>query len=248
MALEYCRLKKAKTETRTKSKSKQWKDDQSNVFSFCLKYEKYCRKFWNPPCLTHWPTFVSRKFPQVQLLVGEFVDPIFRRVARAHQRAHGAPRLRPSPAPRWFLISQNHHRTVRLETPASAVDQIVSYCWTFWESKIFKEYSQILQTIQNIHWFQSFSHQRGSCRASSVSSHQLWQRVSFPLWFIYWNLLKHWLWIMIGLKHLWCVNGNIVFLSGFIYSERISTESFWQWQCHDNVKDEKTFQTKKFNG
>ena len=153
MALEYCRLKKAKTETRTKSKSKQWKDDQSNVFSFCLKYEKYCRKFWNPPCLTHWPTFVSRKFPQVQLLVGEFVDPIFRRVARAHRRAHGAPRLRPSPAPRWFLISQNHHRTVRLETPASAVDQIVSYCCTFWESKIFKEYSQILQTIQNIHWF-----------------------------------------------------------------------------------------------
>ena len=33
-----------------------------------------------PACLTHWPTFVSRKFPQVQLLVGEFVDPIFRRV------------------------------------------------------------------------------------------------------------------------------------------------------------------------
>ena len=151
MALEYCHLKKAKTESNFKSK--QWKDDQSNVFSFCLKYEKYCRKFWNPPCLTHWPTFVSRKFPQVQLLVGEFVDPIFRRVARAHRRAHGAPRLRPSPAPRWFLISQNHHRTVRLETPASAVDQIVSYCWTFWESKIFKEYSQILQTIQNIHWF-----------------------------------------------------------------------------------------------
>ena len=29
-----------------------------------------------PACLTHWPTFVSRKFPQVQLLVGEFVDPI----------------------------------------------------------------------------------------------------------------------------------------------------------------------------
>ena len=28
--------------------------------------------------------------------------------------------------PRWFLISQNHPRTVRLETPASAVDQIVS--------------------------------------------------------------------------------------------------------------------------
>ena len=27
-----------------------------------------------PACLTHWPTFVSRKFPQVQLLVGEFVD------------------------------------------------------------------------------------------------------------------------------------------------------------------------------
>ena len=88
---------------------------------------------------------------------------------------------RDPPAPRWFLISQNHHRTVRLETPASAVDQIVSYCWTFWESKIFKEYSQILQTIQNIHWFQSFSHQRGSCRASSVSSHQLWPRVRF-LW------------------------------------------------------------------
>ena len=77
-----------------------------------------------PACLTHWPTFVSRKFPQVQLLVGEFVDldPIFRRVARAHQRANGALK----PAPRWFLISQNHHRTVRLETPASAVDQIVS--------------------------------------------------------------------------------------------------------------------------
>ena len=75
-----------------------------------------------PACLTHWPTFVSRKFPQVQLLVGEFVDPIFRRVARAHRRANGALK----PAPRWFLISQNHHRTVRLETPASAVDQIVS--------------------------------------------------------------------------------------------------------------------------
>ena len=29
-----------------------------------------------PACLTHWPTFVSRKFPQVQLLVGEFVDPV----------------------------------------------------------------------------------------------------------------------------------------------------------------------------
>ena len=75
-----------------------------------------------PVCLTHWPTFVSRKFPQVQLLVGEFVDPIFRRVARAHRRANGALK----PAPRWFLISQNHPRTVRLETPASAVDQIVS--------------------------------------------------------------------------------------------------------------------------
>ena len=75
-----------------------------------------------PACLTHWPTFVSRKFPQVQLLVGEFVDPIFRRVARAHRRANGALK----PAPRWFLISQNHPRTVRLETPASAVDQIVS--------------------------------------------------------------------------------------------------------------------------
>ena len=45
-----------------------------------------------------------------------------RRVARAHRRAHGALKA----APRWFLISQNHHRTVRLETPASAVDQIVS--------------------------------------------------------------------------------------------------------------------------
>ena len=75
-----------------------------------------------PACLTHWPTFVSRKFPQVQLLVGEFVDLIFRRVARAHRRANGALK----PAPRWFLISQNHPRTVRLETPASAVDQIVS--------------------------------------------------------------------------------------------------------------------------
>ena len=45
-----------------------------------------------------------------------------RRVARAHRRAHGALKA----APRWFLISQNHPRTVRLETPASAVDQIVS--------------------------------------------------------------------------------------------------------------------------
>ena len=45
-----------------------------------------------------------------------------RRVARAQRRAHGALKA----APRWFLISQNHHRTVRLETPASAVDQIVS--------------------------------------------------------------------------------------------------------------------------
>ena len=45
-----------------------------------------------------------------------------RRVARAHRRANGALK----PAPRWFLISQNHPRTVRLETPASAVDQIVS--------------------------------------------------------------------------------------------------------------------------
>ena len=45
-----------------------------------------------------------------------------RRVARAHWRAHGALKA----APRWFLISQNHPRTVRLETPASAVDQIVS--------------------------------------------------------------------------------------------------------------------------
>ena len=45
-----------------------------------------------------------------------------RRVARAHRRANGALKA----APRWFLISQNHPRTVRLETPASAVDQIVS--------------------------------------------------------------------------------------------------------------------------
>ena len=42
----------------------------------------------------------------------------------------------------------------------------------------------------------------------------------------------------------------IAFLLGFIYSEIISTESFWQWHYlpNDNLKDEKTYQTKKFNG
>ena len=87
--------------------------------------------------------------------------------------------------PRWFLISQKQPPD---SSPRNAGQcgrsNSVSYCCTFWESQIFKEYPQILQTIQNIHWFQSFSHQRGSCRASSVSSHQLWQRVSFPLLFI----------------------------------------------------------------
>ena len=104
-----------------------------------------------------------------------------RRVARAHRRAHGALKA----APRWFLISQKQPPD---SSPRNAGQcgrsNSVSYCCTFWESQIFKEYPQILQTLQNIHWFQSFSHQRGSCRASSVSSHQLWQRVSFPLLFI----------------------------------------------------------------
>ena len=249
MALEYCRLKKAKTETRTKSKSKQWKDDQSNVFSFCcLKYEKYCRKFWNPPCLTHWPTFVSRKFPQVQLLVGEFVDPIFRRVARAHRRANGAPRPRPS---RPSMVS-NFPKPPPDSSPRNA-----GQCGR--SNSVLLLYFLRIQNIQGI-----FPNIANNSKYSLVPKFQsptlqlpsIFSQFSPAMAEGKFSTLVHLLkfietWIMIGLKHLWCVNEILYFCQDlYTFYKIVLTMAM---PANDNLKakphqDEKTDQTKKFNG
>ena len=85
-----------------------------------------------PSPLTHWPTFVSRKFPQVQAKVRR-PNPEVRALSRA-------PCAQSRPVLQWFLISQTQftskHRPVRSNQPPARLniffDSLYMSHW-FWE-------------------------------------------------------------------------------------------------------------------